>query len=150
MNDPAFWSLIAKLDWAHEGDDESVVEPVVGALAEMPVEEIAAFQNNLAAKLHAIDGRDWARESGALIWWGEPNRLSVDGFLYSRCAVVANGRDFYEAVLRDPKRTPKDIEFESLLLIAQWAYERKTGKEDDVLDSTDVSFETFSNESGWR
>jgi hypothetical protein len=45
---------------------------------------------------------------------------------------------------------PKDVEFESLLYVAQRAYERKTGSEDDVVESTAVSFETFSNQNGWK
>jgi hypothetical protein len=150
LDETTFWDLIAKLDWDQEGDDEKVVEPVVTALAGLPDSAIAGFQNNLASKLYALDGRAWARESGSGIWWGEPDKLSVDGFLYARLAVVANGRAFYESVLGDPTSMPKDGEFESLLYVASKAYERKTGLDDDGgLDMTDVSFETFSNEDGW-
>ncbi|HEV8545692.1 MAG TPA: DUF4240 domain-containing protein [Candidatus Limnocylindrales bacterium] len=150
MDETTFWDLIAKLDWSREGDDENVVEPVVTALAALPDSAIAAFQNNLASKLYALDGRAWARKSGSGIWWGEPDKLSVDGFLYARLAVVANGRAFYQSVLGDPTAMPKDVEFESLLYVASKAYERKTGLDDDGgLDMTDVSFETFSNEDGW-
>lgn len=150
MDDTEFWRLIATLDWRQEGDDDKVVEPVVKALALMPDSAIAGFQNALAAKLYALDGRSWARESGGEIWWGEPDSLSVDGFLYARLAVVANGQAFYEAVLADPKQMPKDAEFESLMYVASTAYERKTGLDDGgELDMTDVSFETFSNEDGW-
>jgi hypothetical protein len=150
LDDAAFWDLIAKLDWSGEGDDDKIVEPVVEALAALPDSAIAAFQNTLASKLYALDGRAWARESGSGIWWGEPDKLSVDGFLYARLAVVANGRGNYESVLADPKQMPKDNEFESLMYVASKAYERKTGLDDNGdLDMTDVSFETFSNEDGW-
>jgi hypothetical protein len=150
MDDADFWDLIARLDWAKQGDDEAVVEPLVKAIAASPDNAIAGFQDLLAAKLFALDGRAWARESGSTIWWGEPDSLSEDGFLYARCAVVANGRAFYDLVLTDPKQMPKDREFESLLYVASTAYERKTGLDaSSELPESAVSFETFSNESGW-
>jgi hypothetical protein len=146
MNDATFWSLIGKLDWAHEGDDEAVIEPVVGALTLMDAAEIQSFEDILARKLYDLDGRAWARESGDGIWWGEDS-LSGDGFLYARCVVVANGPKFYELVRNDPKEMPKDMEFESLIYVAPKAYERKTGAELDR--GRDVSYETGSNISGW-
>ena len=148
MEDAAFWSLIDKLDWKHEGDDDKVIRPVVNALAAMPETEIDSFQDILAQKLYALDGRAWARESGD-VWWGEPNSLSVDGFLYSRCVVVANGRAFYEGVMSDPRQMPKDIEFESLLYVARAAVKRKTGRGDAEPEEPNVSYETFSNREGW-
>jgi hypothetical protein len=111
--------------------------------------EIGSFQEILAQKLYDLDGRAWARESGPEIWLGEPDQLSVDAFLYARCAVVARGRDIYSGVRADPTRMPKDAEFESLLYVASTAYERKTGLEWDDLDDTEMSYETFSNEAGW-
>ncbi len=149
MDDTTFWGVVAKLDWTSEGDDDRVVAPVVQALSQLPDSEIASFHDILAAKLYALDGRAWARESGPEVWWGEPDSLSVDGFLYARCAVIANGRDAYDQVLADPTRMPKDLQFESLLYVASTAYERKTGLDDEGLLDTEVSFETFSNEDGW-
>ena len=147
MDELTFWGLIQQLNWTRTGKDERVVEPVVVALAAMPVEEIHAFQGMLAQKLYALDGRRWAREAGPGIWWGEPDSVSVDSFLYARCVVVANGRGFYELVLANPEKMPKDMEFESLLYIAQRAEERRVGHTEGI--DTDVSFETFSNSAGW-
>jgi len=147
MDEQTFWELIRQLDWSHTGKDEHVVEPVVAALAAMPVEEIHAFQETLAQKLYALDGRRWAREAGPGIWWGEPDSLSVDSFLYARCVVVANGRRFYELVRANPEKMPKDMEFESLLYVAQRAEERSVGHTVGI--DTYLSFETFSNTKGW-
>ena len=147
MDEATFWSLIDRFDWSKEEDDD-IIEPAVVALALLPDSQIADFQEILARKLYALDGRAWARNSGES-WWGEPDRLSVDGFLYARCLVVANGREFYEAVLADPAAMPKDADFEPLLRLAADAYDRKTGLEWDELDDTEVSYETFSNEAGW-
>ena len=147
MDEATFWSLIDRFDWSKEEDDD-IIEPAVNAVALLPDSEIAGFQQTLARKLYDIDGRAWARESGE-IWWGDPDRLSVDGFLYARCLVVANGREFYDAVKADPTTMPKDADFEAILMLAADAYDRKTGLVWDELDDTDVSYETFSNESGW-
>jgi hypothetical protein len=149
LDHAAFWGLIDKLDWKHEGNDDKVIRPVVKALAAMPATEIDSFESHLAQKLYALDGRAWARESGD-VWWGEPDSLSVDGFLYSRCVVVANGRAFYDAVISDPRQMPKDMEFESLLFVARAAIKQKTGREDAEPHEPNVSYETFSNREGWR
>ncbi len=61
--------------------------------------------------------------------------------------VVANGREFYEKVLADPRESPTDLEFESLLYLAATAFEKKTKREYDR--STSVSWESFSNQEGW-
>ena len=138
MDEATFWSLIDRFDWSKDEDD-GIIEPAVVALALLPDSQIAGFQQMLARKLYALDGRAWARESGQLIWFGEPDRLSVDGFLYARALVVANGREFYEAVLADPSTMPKDSDFEAILMLAADAYDRKTGLEWEELDDTDVS-----------
>jgi hypothetical protein len=149
VDDGTFWAVIDLLDWSHDGDDERVIKPVVERLASLPDAEIGSFHEILAQRLYDLDGRQWARESGSDIWHGEPDRLSVDGFLYARSAVVASGRAAYEAVLADPTRMPKNAAFETLLYVASTAYERKTGLEWDDLDDTEVSYETFSNDEGW-
>jgi hypothetical protein len=149
VDDGTFWGLIEKLDWGHEDDEDAVVEPLVRALALLPDAEIGGFQETLAQKLYDLDGRAWAEHSGGEIWLGEPDQVSVDAFLYARCAVVARGQDAYGAVRADPTQMPKNAEFETLLYVASTAYERKTGLEWDDLDDTDVSYETFSNEAGW-
>ncbi len=149
MDEEMFWGLIDKFDWDHTGDDDRVLSPAVDALSEMPEADISGFQTILASKLYALDGRAWARRTGKHIWWGEPDKLSVDGFLYARCVVVANGRALFEAVLADPKKMPKDMEFEALLSVARAALVKKTGREDAEPEESPLSFETFSNREGW-
>jgi hypothetical protein len=146
MNDSTFWRLLDELDWSQQGNDDRVVAPVLRALTRLPLKEIVSFQQILARKLYALDGRAWAREIGSG-WWGGTNPVSVDAFLYARCAALTNGREQYEALLRDPKQMPRDLEFESLLYIAPKAWEAKAGEEWDLV--TDVSYETYSNRAGW-
>lgn len=146
MNEATFWALLDKLDWRHEGNDDRVVAPVVHALTKLSPKDIESFEQILARKLYALDGRAWAREMGSG-WRGGLHPISVDEFLYARCVAVVNGREFYETVLADPSQMLKDMEFESLLYLARTAWETKTGEEPDFV--TDVSYETFSNEAGW-
>lgn len=145
--DNDFWSMIALLDWSYEGDDEKVIEPVAAQLAKQTVGEIELFQETLAQKLYALDGEAWARESGSILWHDE-QLTSADGFLYSRCVVVANGKEFYEHVLNNPGNMPKDVEFEALIHIASEALKRKTGNDDGIVTKT--LFETYSNSEGWH
>ena len=109
--------LIGAFDWANEGDDEAVIEPAVAKLSLLPVEEIAAFQEILAGKLHALDTEAHARSIGEYAYTSGGDGFSVDWFLSTRCCVVANGRDFFNSVVSDPSAMPKDMEFESLLYL---------------------------------
>lgn len=71
-----------------------------------------------------------------------------DGFLYARCAVLANGKDFYDKILNQPDLMPQEISFEPILYLAEHAYRLKTGKDDyDYLPG--ICYETFGNEKGW-
>jgi hypothetical protein len=147
MTEDRFWELLGLLNWKKLGDDDAVVRPLVKALAKLPVEDIFAFNNHLAAKLHALDTEAHARHMGEYSYKGPDEHFSVDEFLYTRCAVVANGKDTFEEVLRDPNEFPEDAEFEAILAVAQTAYEQKTGEEYPHVPAPD--YETFSNKSGW-
>ncbi|MER6503067.1 DUF4240 domain-containing protein [Streptomyces sp. NPDC001455] len=150
MDEAHFWALIASFDWERTGDDDAVLAPASRGLQGLPPQEIVAFEDLLAAKLYALDTREHAR----WCYRGEADPdngddyISADDFLYARCVVVANGREFYEGVLADPSRFPTGMEFESLLYLACNAYEARTGAPHDQL--TSVSWESFSNTAGWQ
>ncbi|MFF9076997.1 DUF4240 domain-containing protein [Streptomyces sp. NPDC014646] len=150
MDEARFWALIASFDWERAGDDDAVLAPASRVLQELPPQEVVAFEDLLATKLYALDTREHAR----WCYQGEADPdngddcISADDFLYARCVVVANGRDFYEGVLADPSRFPTGMEFESLLYLASNAYEARTGDPHDQL--TSVSWESFSNTDGWQ
>lgn len=150
MDATQFWHVIGTFDWSQEGDDEAVIAPAVAALADRSEEEIQAFSDLLAGFLYALDTREHARYG--FLGEADPDNgddyISADAFLYLRCVVVANGREFYEAVLADPTRMPKgDLEFESLLSVDSEAYLAKTGEDYDYL--AEPSYESFSNAEGW-
>lgn len=149
MDDQEFWRIISLFDWGKTGDDEAVLKPAVKALAQKTLDEISAFEEILSQKLYALDTMAHAKNIGEDAYVDDNHHFSVDWFLYARCCVVANGPDLYRDVLKDPKQFPKDIEFEALLGLASAAYEAKTGQECDGFD-TSVSYETFSNQAGWK
>lgn len=146
LDEDTFWSIIALLDWSQEGNDERVLAPAIEALTQMSTLDIRRFEERLAYLLYQIDTAAHASNSLGPDS-SDPHQVSPDAFLYARCVVVANGREFYEAVLRDPTRMPRQLEFEPLLTIAAAAYERKTGNDFDY--STGCSYESFSNADGW-
>ncbi|OZG72411.1 hypothetical protein BTA51_14870 [Hahella sp. CCB-MM4] len=148
MNENEFWSIIGMLNWEESGDDEAVVEPVVDLLSQKSDEEIFQFEEILAQKLHALDTKAHAKEIGEDAYVNEKKYFSVDSFLYSRCVVVANGKELFQHILENPKEFPKDMEFEAILYVAQEAYEQKNDKEWEYVSPTD--YETYKNISGWQ
>lgn len=140
-----FWQMIDLLDWSEEGDDEKTVEPLIRALEQMPMANIYRFLDILSEKLWWLDTRNHAK-----VFLDDPEEegyLSADDFLYARCAVVANGKQYYEDVLRHPAKMPADATFEPLLFVVYHAYKRKTGK--DFMSPPSMSYETYSNKEGW-
>ena len=146
-NEETFWRVVSLFDWKKTGDDEAVIKPAVRALAQMNIEDIKLFEDILAKKLFALDTEAHAREIGEEAF-KSIKHFSTDWFLYVRCAVVANGSEFYLSVLEDPTLMPKDIEFEAILTVASDAYEHKTSEEFDYV--SEISYETYSNKKGWR
>ena len=135
------------LDWNESGDDEAVVEPVVDFLSQKSDEEIFQFEELLSQKLHSLDTKAHAKEIGEDAYVNDEKYFSVDGFLYSRCIIVANGKELFDHVLHNPSEFPKDMEFEAILYMAQQAYEQKNDKEWEYVSPTD--YETYKNVSGW-
>jgi hypothetical protein len=148
MGETEFWRIVALFNWKRTRNDEVVLKPAIKGLAKHSIEETAAFEEILSQKLYALDTMAHAKNIGEHAYVDDSEQFSVDWFLYARCCIVANGKEFYERVLGDPTQFPHDIEFEALLGIAGAAYEAKTGKRNEGF-STSVSYETFSNRAGW-
>ncbi len=146
MDERKFWEVIATLDWGRKRS-EDIIAPVVKALSLFSEADIFRFDQILAEKLNALDGEQYALPLG---WGKESGQIfSVDSFLYARCCAVANGKAFYEKVVKKPALMPQSYTFEPILYIAEKAWRMKTGSGDyDFLPS--VSYETFSNPTGWK
>ncbi|MDX2133378.1 MAG: DUF4240 domain-containing protein [Saprospiraceae bacterium] len=141
LDETGFWKLIDQLDWS-ANQNEAIIEPVVRALSDMPIANVYRFQDILSEKLFRLDTREHAANLEE-----QDGYLSVDDFLYVRCAVVANGKSVYNEVLARPQKMPVDLTFSPLLRIAKLAYERKTGKKMTILPAFGI--ETFSNSESW-
>jgi predicted DNA-binding WGR domain protein len=149
MDKEVFWEIISLFNWKKLGDDDAVLRPALKRLVSMTVGDIQQFAEILAEKLYNLDGLLYASNIGTDSYQGEEEFFSVDNFLYVRCVVVANGKEYYESVLADPTQMPKEVEFESILSLAYDAYNKKMNTADEILD-TKFSFETFSNKEGWN
>lgn len=145
MNEIKFWEIIGLFNWDEAGDDDAVLEPAHDELVKLGVEEIISFEEILSEKLYQLDTRNHA----LACYGGDIDSMSVDDFLYSRCVVVANGKELFNEVLGNPKEMPQEMEFESLLYLSEGAYEELTGEELSKKHSTKFSYESGSNKAGW-
>ncbi len=139
-----FWRVIEKIDWSKKGS-ENKIGPAARMLAKMPVSSIYLFADKLSAKLYHLDTRAHANQYAAN---EHENFISADDFLYARCAVIAEGIEYFEKVLNDPSQMPDDIVFEPLLYLADDAFELKMGIPFNYMPTFQV--ETRSNEAGWQ
>lgn len=144
FSEEQFWQIIDRLDWSKKKRAD-IVAPAAAALAKMPMPSLYLFKDVLSEKLYRLDTR--AHAAAYLSKQGD-SHLSADDFLYVRCAVVAEGKAYYEKVLRDPSEMPVDIDFEHLLSLADDAYEMKTGKAMNYFPV--FNYETHSNSEGWK
>ena len=149
MNEEVFWEIIESFNWKKTGDDDAVLRPALKKLVSMTVEDIKLFAEILAEKLYELDGIVYASNIGQDSYKSDSHHFSTDYFLYVRCCVVANGKDFYYHVLKTPISMPKEMDFEPLIYLAGNAYNKKLKSEDEYIE-TKLSFETFSNIEKWK
>ncbi|MEZ5042598.1 MAG: DUF4240 domain-containing protein [Saprospiraceae bacterium] len=147
MDEDLFWKIIGKFDWEKEGDDQAVMEPAITFLSHCSINSIKIFHNILSEKLYMLDGEQFARNTGSNAYTKD-GHFSVDLFLYARCCVIANGREYYEYILQHPEEMPKDLTFEAILNLPAIAFELKTGFEMEHVPSH--NYETFFNSLGWN
>jgi hypothetical protein len=144
FTDAQFWQVIDSLDWSKK-DKNAILAPAVERLAAMPVLNIYLFADKLSEKLFLLDTR---QHGDAYLANEGDDYLSVDDFLYMRCAVVAEGREYFEKVLTNPTQFPDDLSFEPLLSLADEAYKKNTGRTFDYHPA--FNYETYSNKEAWK
>jgi len=146
MKEGEFWQLIELLDW-NQDNNQAIIAPVIEILSSLPVGQIYSFQEILAQKLYQLDQEKFAKHIGKYAYQ-EGEYFSADHFLHVRACIVANGKEAYQEILKNPKEMFKDLTFEPLLTIASKAYEKKTGNQFIYVPSR--SYETYSNQEGWQ
>jgi hypothetical protein len=140
MTSDEFWELIDLIIGEPSDQDRSDLTMLTITLSQRSPEEIEAFFEHLALRLHALDTRAHYR---AFSWFpGE-----ADPFLYARLSVVARGEVYYGRILENPALF-QDGWNEDLLYVADSAYQLRTGKE--FPRESSVDFEAFQNREGWK
>ena len=117
MKKSDFWNLLNLLEWKYEGDDEQVTKPVVRALARMNEEEIFAF-NDIAKKLIA----DLEKENAVRLAAEASGSVSEEELRKILCVAIVNGRKYYEDIRKGRSRLNPDLEFGSILSVAEKAW----------------------------
>ncbi len=143
-DDNEFWALISLINF-QVNTSEIMALPLEAELVKRGINEIHLFDQKLTQMLYLLDGPAWMKQAG-------DSAHSGDGFLYVRCFVVAKGKDYFNAILNNPKKMPKsaDAWFEPLLYVAPNAWSQITGNYSSEFESkSDLSYETGSNSEQW-
>lgn len=121
-----------------------MILPVVEHLAKSPLRQVFDFADILSHKLYLLDGEKFAGGDSAVL--GDPDFVA-DRFLYARCCAVANGREFFNHIRKEPAEMSVELLFAPLLRIPGEAFFRQTGKKMNHVWAWPI--ETFSNPAGW-
>jgi hypothetical protein len=99
----------------------------------------------MAKLLYDIDGKSWAQDTVDSF-----DDFSDDWFLYNRCIAIVNGEKIYNDIKKRKQKLNGDLEFESILYVAQNAWARKHASDSfDYPHTTKYSYETGSNKKQW-
>lgn len=140
-----FYLTDAYLDWEKQGDDLAVLEPLITLLAKWGDELIFAFDDMMAELLYSLDTRKIAQA----IYKGE--EFSADEFLYIRCVALINSKPFYNDIINGRKKLKRNLDFEPILCVPAFAWERRHGKAaSEYPYTTKFCYETMSNREGWK
>ncbi|MEU3601117.1 DUF4240 domain-containing protein [Streptomyces sp. NPDC006798] len=140
MDEDSFWQLIEECrPVGDDPDADLLADALTARLSRGHLSEITGFAEILSHALYRLDRREFGAD------------LSGDAFLYTRAAVVAEGRAVYERVLADPALFAPyagDLVWaEALLYVPDRAHEHLTGEQWDR--ATRYSYESYTNKEGW-
>lgn len=117
---------------------EVVVENLTDSCEGLSGEELTDLDRVLERKLYDIDRADVQEVTDG----------SDDGFLYARGFVLVLGRDFYEAVVRDPEMAVPDGECADMGYLFARLYGKRFGGFPET--GSGISRESCSNPLGWQ
>jgi hypothetical protein len=135
MDNNTFWTVVDESRLRAERDESRFREELFLRLLQLPALEIQAF-NRVRVQLDRalvslrVDGKE-LHEAVFDAWGG----CSDDSFLDFRSSVLANGRAFYESMVRDPGKTLREpasqrdfsLRFEAALFDPLYRIERDVG-----------------------
>ena len=128
----SFWEIVGMAKEKAGDDWESRPDALKNLLLKLPPEEICRFDVDYHKKL--IEAYRWDLWGAAYLINGG---CSDDGFDYFRDFLISEGREVYEAALKNPDSLAElgdmeDAELESYRYVIYEAYEELTGKGDAV------------------
>jgi len=135
MDKDGFWKLIETTRRRSDGCEE-LAERLFDSLQELMPADIRGFHQQMRERLDESYRHDlWA------VAYIVNGGCSDDGFEYFRAWLIAQGRDYFEAALRDPESAailakPNANECEDILYVAARAYEAVAGEHLPVDHST--------------
>ncbi|NUP63519.1 MAG: DUF4240 domain-containing protein [Nonomuraea sp.] len=104
---------------------------------DLTADELVSLDRVAERKLYDIDRADVQAVTDG----------SDDGFLYARGFIVALGREFYDAVVRDPEMAVLDGECEAMCYFFAHLHAARFGSFPDT--GSAISRESCSNPTGW-
>ncbi|WP_106398613.1 DUF4240 domain-containing protein [Actinocorallia populi] len=127
------WDLLGVVD----GALGAFLRELAGRCGGASAEELTVLDRVLERKLHEIDRADVHAVTDG----------SDDGFLYARGFIVAMGRDFYDAVVRDPQMAVQDADCEAMCYFFARLHQERFGDHPDT--GSGITRESCSNPAGW-
>lgn len=127
MNEQQFWEIIRK-SRRSAADCDAHAEQLRTRLQKLEPQQILTFDQHMRQRL--AEAYRWDLWAVAYIVNGG---CSDDAFGYFRGWLVAQGKEFFEAVLHNPEHAARraregEVECEAILYAAAEAYEAKTGQ----------------------
>lgn len=116
---------------------ESVLSELTGECDGWSSDELTDLDRVVERKLYDIDRADIQAVTDG----------SDDGFLYARGFIVALGRDYYDAVAREPDMAVLDAECEEMCYFFAHLHHARFG--DFPATGSGISRESCSNPAGW-
>ncbi len=118
FSEKEFWKIIEMMDWHFVGEDENVVKRATAYLSKKSESFIKKFHQMLLQKLRKLQGcQDYFQEE-----------RSGESFLFTRCAVIAAGKKYYESVVSNPNKIRENTEFNILTKLCNGAMALKVGE----------------------
>ena len=139
MDVEQFWKLIEQTHQISNGAPDKQAELLIDELAQLLEADILSYQSILDDMMdEAYIGGLWDVAFIMASGWG----CSDDGFMDFRAWLIGQGKDVFEKALSDPETLVDIVEFgqetqwEELLYVAMYAYERGTHKDMETMPST--------------
>lgn len=123
---------------AIEGAFEGFVRNLTERSRDLSAAELTDLDRVVERKLYDIDRADVHAVTDG----------SDDGFLYARGFIVALGRDYYAAVVRDPEKAVPDADCQEMCYFFAHLHHERFG--DFPATGSGISRESCSNPAGWR